>query len=58
MSSQYIYSTHRLAKRYPPDKQVLADIQSGDFARPSSERSGGVLPNHVADAASGMFVVT
>ena len=26
MSSQYIYSTHRLSKRYPPDKQVLSDI--------------------------------
>jgi sulfate-transporting ATPase len=26
MSSQYVYSTHRLTKRYPPDKQVLTDI--------------------------------
>ncbi len=26
MSSQYVYSTHRLSKRYPPDKQVLSDI--------------------------------
>jgi ATP-binding cassette ChvD family protein len=26
MSSQYVYSTHRLSKRYPPDKQVLADV--------------------------------
>ena len=26
MSSQYVYSTHRLAKRYPPDKEVLTDI--------------------------------
>jgi energy-dependent translational throttle protein EttA len=26
MSSQYAYSTHRLSKRYPPDKQVLSDI--------------------------------
>jgi sulfate-transporting ATPase len=26
MSSQYIYSTHRLSKRYPPDKTVLSDI--------------------------------
>jgi ATP-binding cassette ChvD family protein len=26
MSSQYAYSTHRLSKRYPPDKEVLTDI--------------------------------
>jgi sulfate-transporting ATPase len=26
MSSQYVYSTHRLTKRYPPDKEVLSDI--------------------------------
>jgi sulfate-transporting ATPase len=26
MSSQYAYSTHRLTKRYPPDKEVLTDI--------------------------------
>ncbi len=26
MSSQYVYSTHRLSKRYPPDKQVLTDV--------------------------------
>jgi energy-dependent translational throttle protein EttA len=26
MSAQYIFTTHRLARRYPPDKQVLADI--------------------------------
>ncbi|HEY3771625.1 MAG TPA: energy-dependent translational throttle protein EttA [Solirubrobacteraceae bacterium] len=26
MSSQYVYSTHRLSKRYPPDKQVLSDV--------------------------------
>jgi sulfate-transporting ATPase len=26
MSSQYIYSTHRLTKRYPPDKEVLSDV--------------------------------
>jgi ATP-binding cassette ChvD family protein len=26
MSSQYVYSTHRLSKRYPPDRQVLADV--------------------------------
>ncbi|HET9126064.1 MAG TPA: energy-dependent translational throttle protein EttA [Solirubrobacteraceae bacterium] len=26
MSSQYVYSTHRLTKRYPPDKEVLSDV--------------------------------
>jgi ATP-binding cassette ChvD family protein len=26
MSSQYVYSTHRLTKRYPPDKEVLTDV--------------------------------
>jgi sulfate-transporting ATPase len=26
MSSQYIFSTHRLTKRYPPDKEVLTDV--------------------------------
>jgi sulfate-transporting ATPase len=26
MSSQYVYSTHRLSKRYPPDKTVLNDV--------------------------------
>src|SRR5579875_1229139 len=26
MSSQYVYSTHRLTKRYPHDKQVLSDV--------------------------------
>ena len=26
MSSQYIYTTHRLSRRHPPDKQVLSDI--------------------------------
>jgi sulfate-transporting ATPase len=26
MSSQYVFSTHKLTKRYPPDKQVLNDV--------------------------------
>src|ERR687894_1722780 len=26
MSSQYIYTMHRLSKEYPPDKQVLKDV--------------------------------
>jgi energy-dependent translational throttle protein EttA len=26
MSAQYIFTTHRLSRRYPPDKQVLTDI--------------------------------
>ncbi|MGA2013969.1 MAG: energy-dependent translational throttle protein EttA [Solirubrobacteraceae bacterium] len=26
MSSQYIFTTHKLGRRHPPDKQVLADI--------------------------------
>src|SRR6201996_5327961 len=26
MSSQYIFSTHKLSRRYPPDKEVLTDI--------------------------------
>src|SRR5579875_2288674 len=26
MSSQYVYSTHRLTKRYPHDKEVLSDV--------------------------------
>ena len=31
MSSQYIYSMHRLTKRYPPDKQVLSDVSLSFF---------------------------
>ena len=31
MSAQYIYTTHRLSRRYPPDKQVLADISLSFF---------------------------
>ncbi len=26
MSSQYIFTTHKLSRRYPPDKEVLSDI--------------------------------
>src|ERR1700759_791355 len=26
MSAQYIFTTHKLSRRYPPDKEVLADI--------------------------------
>ena len=26
MSSQYIFTTYRLSRRYPPDKEVLGDI--------------------------------
>src|SRR5438067_11394209 len=26
MSAQYIFTTHRLSRRYPPDKEVLKDI--------------------------------
>jgi len=26
MSAQYIFTTHRLSRRYPPDKEVLTDI--------------------------------
>jgi energy-dependent translational throttle protein EttA len=26
VSAQYIFTTHRLARRYPPDREVLADI--------------------------------
>ncbi len=26
MSSQYVFSTHKLTKRYPPDKEVLTDV--------------------------------
>ncbi len=26
MSAQYIFTTHKLSRRYPPDKQVLTDI--------------------------------
>ncbi|HXO10582.1 MAG TPA: ATP-binding cassette domain-containing protein, partial [Solirubrobacteraceae bacterium] len=26
MSAQYIFTTHRLSRRYPPDREVLADI--------------------------------
>src|SRR6202047_1532840 len=26
MSSQYIFTTHRLSRRFPPDKEVLSDI--------------------------------
>jgi energy-dependent translational throttle protein EttA len=26
MSAQYIFTTHKLSRRYPPDKQVLSDI--------------------------------
>ncbi|MGH3744843.1 MAG: energy-dependent translational throttle protein EttA, partial [Mycobacteriales bacterium] len=31
MSAQYIYTTHRLSRRHPPDKQVLADISLSFF---------------------------
>ncbi|MGH2874239.1 MAG: energy-dependent translational throttle protein EttA, partial [Solirubrobacteraceae bacterium] len=31
MSAQYIYTTHRLSRRYPPDKQVLTDISLSFF---------------------------
>src|SRR5579859_6885122 len=26
MSAQYIFTTHRLSRRYPPDREVLKDI--------------------------------
>ena len=26
MSAQYIYTTYKLSRRHPPDKQVLSDI--------------------------------
>ena len=26
MSSQYIFTMHRLSRRYPPDKTVLQDV--------------------------------
>src|SRR5437660_10223849 len=26
MSGQYIFSTYKLSRRYPPDKQVISDI--------------------------------
>src|SRR5579859_5550481 len=26
MNAQYIYSTYKLARRHPPDKQILTDI--------------------------------
>ena len=26
MSSQYIYTTYKLSRRHPPDKQVLTDV--------------------------------
>src|SRR6195256_230679 len=26
MSAQYIFTTYKLSRRYPPDKEVLADI--------------------------------
>src|SRR5438105_8580237 len=26
MSSQYIFTTYKLSRRYPPDKEVLSDI--------------------------------
>jgi ATPase subunit of ABC transporter with duplicated ATPase domains len=26
MSSQYIFTTYKLARRYPPDREVLSDI--------------------------------
>jgi sulfate-transporting ATPase len=31
MSSQYIYTMHKLSRRYPPDKQVLSDISLSFF---------------------------
>jgi sulfate-transporting ATPase len=31
VSSQYIYTTHKLARRHPPDKQVLSDISLSFF---------------------------
>src|SRR6202008_4946006 len=26
MSAQYIFTTHKLSRRYPPDKEVLTDV--------------------------------
>ncbi|MBV9003381.1 MAG: ATP-binding cassette domain-containing protein, partial [Solirubrobacterales bacterium] len=26
MSTQYIFTTHRLSRRFPPDRQVISDI--------------------------------
>src|SRR6059058_4849608 len=26
MSAQYIFTTHKLSRRYPPDKEILTDI--------------------------------
>src|SRR2546430_4005986 len=26
MSAQYIFTTHKLSRRYPPDREVLSDI--------------------------------
>ena len=31
MSAQYIFTTHRLSRRYPPDKEVLKDISLSFF---------------------------
>jgi energy-dependent translational throttle protein EttA len=31
MSTQYIYTMHKLSRRYPPDKQVLSDISLSFF---------------------------
>lgn len=31
MSAQYIYTTYKLSRRYPPDKEVLADISLSFF---------------------------
>src|SRR6201997_5671626 len=31
MSAQYIYTTYKLSRRHPPDKQVLSDISLSFF---------------------------
>ena len=31
MSAQYIFTTHKLSRRYPPDKEVLSDISLSFF---------------------------
>src|ERR1700758_3372792 len=31
MSAQYIFTTHKLSRRYPPDKEVLTDVSLAFF---------------------------
>ena len=51
MSAQYIYTTYKLSRRHPPDKQVLTDISLSFHAR-SQDRRARVQRRRQVDAAA------